>query len=147
MAGRPAISSAFWRLPVVTVCTSFRMRPRSRSLAQRSKGWEYAHITAFSFYVTKNICTGEGGMLTTDGDRWADELRVKSLHGISKDAWKRYSAEGFQPYETIYPGYKFNMMDIQAAHGYSPTGTRGKQPEIREHYWSMYDEAFAGCRR
>ena len=103
-----------------------------------------AHITAFSFYVTKNICTGEGGMLTTNDDRWAEELRVKSLHGISKDAWKRYSAEGFQPYETIYPGYKFNMMDIQAAMGIHQLARVESNLKIRERYWSMYDEAFAG---
>ena len=58
-------------------------------------------ITVFSFYVTKNVVTGEGGMVTTNDDDWAEEMRIKSLHGISKDAWKRYSAEGFQPYETI----------------------------------------------
>jgi len=52
------------------------------------------HITAFSFYVTKNVCTGKGGMVTTHSDDWAEEMRIKRLHGISKDAWKRYSAEG-----------------------------------------------------
>ena len=82
-------------------------------------------------------------MLTTNDDKWAEELRVKSLHGISKDAWKRYSAEGFQPYETIYPGYKFNMMDIQASMGIHQLAHVEDTLKIREHYWSMYDEAFA----
>lgn len=102
-----------------------------------------SHITAFSFYVTKNVCTGEGGMVTTNHDDWAEEMRVKSLHGISKDAWKRYSTEGFQPYETIYPGYKYNMMDIQAALGIHQLARVEENLRTRERYWQMYDEAFA----
>jgi dTDP-4-amino-4,6-dideoxygalactose transaminase len=100
-------------------------------------------ITAFSFYVTKNICTGEGGMVTTRKDEWAEEMRIKSLHGISRDAWKRYSAEGFQPYETIYPGYKYNMMDIQAAMGIHQLARVEENLRTRERFWQMYDEGFA----
>lgn len=100
-------------------------------------------ITAFSFYVTKNICTGEGGMVTTRKDEWAEEMRIKSLHGISRDAWKRYSAEGFQPYETIYPGYKHNMMDIQAAMGIHQLARVEENLRTRERFWQMYDEGFA----
>jgi len=101
------------------------------------------HITAFSFYATKNVTTGEGGMLTTNNDVWADEIRIKSLHGISKDAWRRYSAEGFQPYETLYPGYKYNMMDIQAALGIHQLARVEENLKIRERYWEMYDLAFS----
>ncbi|HDN01441.1 MAG TPA: DegT/DnrJ/EryC1/StrS family aminotransferase, partial [Candidatus Bathyarchaeota archaeon] len=100
-------------------------------------------ISAFSFYVTKNICTGEGGMVTTNNDDWAEEMRIKRLHGISKDAWKRYSSEGFQPYEVIYPGYKFNMMDIQAALGIHQLARVERNLKIRERYWRRYNEAFA----
>ena len=100
-------------------------------------------ITAFSFYVTKNVTTGEGGMVTTNNDQWAEEMRIRSLHGISKDAWKRYSAEGFQPYETIYPGYKFNMTDIQASLGIHQLARVEENLKIREKYWRMYNEAFA----
>jgi len=99
-------------------------------------------ITVFSFYVTKNVVTGEGGMLTTNNVDWADEMRIKSLHGISKDAWKRYSAEGFQPYEIIYPGYKFNMMDIQASLGIHQLARVEENLKIRERYWKKYNEAF-----
>ncbi len=99
-------------------------------------------FTAFSFYVTKNICTGEGGMLTSNNDDWAEAVRIKSLHGISKDAWKRYSAEGFQPYETLYPGYKYNMTDIQAALGIHQLARAEQNLKVRERYWQMYDEAF-----
>ena len=74
-------------------------------------------FTAFSFYATKNITTGEGGMLTTNDDDYADKLRILSLHGISKNAWKRYGKDGFQHWELLMPGYKYNMFDIQASLG------------------------------
>jgi dTDP-4-amino-4,6-dideoxygalactose transaminase len=74
-------------------------------------------ITAFSFYATKTITTGEGGMATTNNDQWAERMRVMSLHGISKDAWKRYTAEGSWFYEIVAPGFKYNMTDIAAAMG------------------------------
>lgn len=100
-------------------------------------------ITAFSFYVTKNLVTGEGGMITTNNRRWAEEIRVKSLHGISADAWKRYSAEGFRPYDTIYPGYKYNMTDIQASLGLHQLMRLEDNLRIREKYWRRYNEAFS----
>lgn len=74
-------------------------------------------ITAFSFYVTKSITTGEGGMITTDDDEYAQMIRKMSLHGISEDAWKRYTSEGSWYYEILRPGYKYNMTDIASAIG------------------------------
>jgi UDP-4-amino-4,6-dideoxy-N-acetyl-beta-L-altrosamine transaminase len=74
-------------------------------------------LTCFSFYATKNITTAEGGMITTENDEWAERMRIMSLHGISKDAWKRYTAEGNWYYEIIAPGYKYNLTDIAAALG------------------------------
>ena len=73
--------------------------------------------TCFSFYANKTITTGEGGMLTTDDDEVADRVRIRSLHGMSRDAWKRFSTEGSWYYEVVYPGYKYNMADIAAAMG------------------------------
>ncbi|CAG0959067.1 UDP-4-amino-4-deoxy-L-arabinose-oxoglutarate aminotransferase [Planctomycetaceae bacterium] len=73
-------------------------------------------LTAFSFYATKNMTTGEGGMLTGDTEL-IDQARLWSLHGMSRDAYKRYSAEGSWYYEVVLPGYKCNMTDIQAALG------------------------------
>lgn len=99
-------------------------------------------FTAFSFYVTKNLTTGEGGMLTTNNQKWANEARIRSLHGISKDAWKRYSASGFIPYETLYPGYKYNMTDITASLGIHQIDKIEKQLLIREKYWQVYNKAF-----
>ena len=100
-------------------------------------------MTAFSFYATKNVTTGEGGMLTTDRSDWAEAIRIRSLHGISKDAWKRYSAEGFQPYETLYPGYKYNMTDMQASLGIHQLAKVEENLRIRERHWCRYNEAFA----
>ncbi|MFQ5568406.1 MAG: DegT/DnrJ/EryC1/StrS family aminotransferase [Rhodothermales bacterium] len=74
-------------------------------------------FTCFSFYPTKSITTGEGGMICTNEDAWAERCRVMALHGISKDAWKRYTAEGSWYYEIIAPGFKYNMTDIAAAMG------------------------------
>jgi dTDP-4-amino-4,6-dideoxygalactose transaminase len=101
-----------------------------------------ADFTAFSFYVTKNIMTGEGGMLTTENDTWAQEARIKSLHGISKDAWKRYSSEGYSPYETLYPGYKYNMMDLVASFGIHQLEDVEENAATRKKYWQMYEKAF-----
>jgi dTDP-4-amino-4,6-dideoxygalactose transaminase len=101
-------------------------------------------LTAFSFYVTKNLVTGEGGMLTTENAEWAEQIRLKSLHGLSRDAWKRYSAEGFQPYDTLCPGYKYNMMDLQAALGIHQLARLESNLTIRERHWRRYDEAFVG---
>lgn len=74
-------------------------------------------LTAFSFYATKNVTTGEGGMLTTNSDELADVLRVRRLHGLSYDAWRRYTAQGTWRYEILYPGFKYNTTDINAAMG------------------------------
>lgn len=74
-------------------------------------------LTCFSFYATKNICTAEGGMVTTDDDALAERIRILSLHGISRDAWKRYSSEGSWYYEIMDAGFKYNFTDVQAAMG------------------------------
>jgi len=99
--------------------------------------------TCFSFYVTKNVMTGEGGMVTTDDDAWAETLRVSSLHGLSRDAWKRYSGSGFAHYEVLMPGFKYNMMDVQAAIGIHQLARVEASAEVRSRIWAAYDAAFA----
>lgn len=103
-------------------------------------------ITCFSFYATKSITTGEGGMITTDNDEWADRMRIMSLHGISKDAWKRYTSEGNWFYEIIAPGYKYNMTDIAAAIGITQLKKSDKMWERRRKIACMYNEAFQTIR-
>jgi len=72
---------------------------------------------AYSFYVTKNLCTGEGGMVTTPSPELAERMRVLSLHGISHDAWNRYAEKGNWYYEVVECGFKYNISDIMAAIG------------------------------
>lgn len=74
-------------------------------------------ITCFSFYSTKPLATGEGGMATTQNEEWAQRMRVLRLHGISKDGWKRYSKGGSWYYEVLEPGFKYNTTDVQAGLG------------------------------
>ncbi|MEO6463419.1 MAG: DegT/DnrJ/EryC1/StrS family aminotransferase, partial [Candidatus Eisenbacteria bacterium] len=74
-------------------------------------------VTAFSFYVTKTITTGEGGMITTERDDLADRMRVMRLHGMNKDAWKRYAKGGSWSYDIVAPGFKYNLPDLLAAVG------------------------------
>lgn len=76
-----------------------------------------ADITCFSFYANKCITTGEGGMAVTDDDAVADRMRVMSLHGMSKDAWKRYTGQGSWYYEIVAPGFKYNLTDVASAIG------------------------------
>ena len=76
-----------------------------------------SEMTAFSFYATKTITTGEGGMLTTDNDDYAERAKVMRLHGIGGDAWKRYSRAGSWAYEVVDAGYKLNLTDMAAALG------------------------------
>lgn len=100
-------------------------------------------ITCFSFYVTKNIVTGEGGIVTTNHDAWADTIKIYALHGMTKGAWKRYSADSFTHYEVIFPGFKYNMMDIQASIGIHQMKRIDKYLKRREEIWAKYDAAFA----
>jgi dTDP-4-amino-4,6-dideoxygalactose transaminase len=97
---------------------------------------------AFSFYATKNITTGEGGMLTTDDAALADRARMMSLHGISRDAWQRYTARGSWYYEILEPGYKYNMTDIAAALGLQQLRRVHDFWEIRNGYAARYTEVF-----
>ena len=99
-------------------------------------------LTVFSFYVTKNLVTGEGGMITTDNATYAEKIQTYALHGMSKGAWKRYSDEGFKHYRIVYPGFKYNMMDIQAALGIHQLKRIEKYLLRREQIWQRYDDAF-----
>ena len=98
--------------------------------------------TSFSFYPTKNMTTGEGGMVTTNDEKLANKCRVWSLHGISKDAWKRYSAEGSWYYEIVCPGYKYNMTDIQASLGLHQLEKLNNFQRKREKIVKAYNKAF-----
>ena len=102
----------------------------------------FGDIGCFSFYATKTLTTGEGGMLVTDDAEYADRARIMSLHGISKDAWKRYTAAGSWYYEISAPGYKYNMTDTAAALGLVQLRRCEELTEIRRRYAAIYDAAF-----
>jgi perosamine synthetase len=97
-------------------------------------------VTAFSFYATKNITTGEGGMLTAADDSLAERLRSRRLHGMSRDAWRRYSTDGSWRYDVTYPGFKYNMTDIAAAIGLVQLRRLPALHRRRRHLAALYDE-------
>jgi dTDP-4-amino-4,6-dideoxygalactose transaminase len=96
---------------------------------------------AFSFYATKNLTTGEGGMLTGEPEFLA-RARVLSLHGMSRDAWKRYDENGTWYYEIEQPGFKYNMTEIQASLGLHQLDKLGAFQERRAAIVARYEEAF-----
>jgi dTDP-4-amino-4,6-dideoxygalactose transaminase len=100
-------------------------------------------VTCFSFYATKNLTTGEGGMVTTRDEEIADRIRMLSLHGMDKNAWNRYSEKGSWYYEVQQPGFKYNMTDVQAALGTVQLGKLEYMQELRELYAAMYEAAFS----
>ena len=104
-------------------------------------------ITCFSFYATKTITTGEGGMLCTDNDDYAKRVRVMALHGISHDAWNRYRAEGSWYYEVVAPGFKYNMTDVAAALGLAQLAKVNAMRDRRQEIAEQYDAAFADDER
>ena len=107
------------------------------------KAGTFGDLGCFSFYVTKNIVTGEGGMVITNKKVYADKIKVLGLHGMSKDAWKRFSDEGYKHYEIVYAGFKYNMMDLQAAIGLHQMERIDQYWKRRQKIWNQYNKAFA----
>jgi len=101
-----------------------------------------SEFTAFSFYATKTLTTGEGGMITTENAAAAERMRMMRLHGIARDGWKRYSAEGTWYYEVQQAGYKYNFTDLQAALGLVQLKKCDAMRETRRRIAERYTEAF-----
>ncbi len=99
-------------------------------------------MTCFSFYATKTLTTGEGGMVTTNNTEWAEKMRILRLHGISKDAWKRYSGEGSWEYDVTEAGFKYNTTDINSAMGIEQLKKLDFMLEKRKCIAEKYDQAF-----
>jgi len=97
--------------------------------------------TCFSFYVTKNLTTAEGGVITTNNRELAKRLKIMRLHGQSKSAWKRKAIED---YEIVYPGFKYNMTDLQASLGLHQLKRIEKNWKKRKKIWKQYNKAFSG---
>ena len=96
----------------------------------------------FSFYVTKNVVTGEGGMVITKSEEDVARIRMLGLHGMSKDAWKRFGDEGFKHYQVLECGFKYNMMDLQAAIGIQQLERVEANWKKRQAIWHQYNAAF-----
>merc|ERR1711991_1310165 len=92
----------------------------------------------FSFYVTKNLATGEGGMILTRTKEQTKKLKILSLHGMDNDAWKRYSSSGYRHYKVIAPGFKYNMTDMQAVIGIEQLKRIHANWKIRKKIWNFY---------
>ncbi len=98
----------------------------------------FGDVSCLSFYATKNVVTGEGGMAVTDDADLAQRMRVLGLHGIDADAWQRFSAAGYQHYQCVIPGFKYNMMDLQAALGIHQLARVEDNLRVRERQWGRY---------
>ncbi|MHC4158900.1 MAG: DegT/DnrJ/EryC1/StrS family aminotransferase [Planctomycetota bacterium] len=102
----------------------------------------FGRFGCFSFYVTKNIVTGEGGMVIAKDEADIERIRILALHGMSKHAWSRFSDEGYKHYFVVGCGYKYNMMDLQAAIGIHQLQRIKEYWQRRQRIWKWYNEAF-----
>jgi len=115
-------------------------RYRGRMIGAPADGADFPNLVAFSFYATKNVTTGEGGMLTGPASL-LDDARAWSLHGMNRDAFKRYTSEGSWRYDVVLPGFKYNMPDIQAAIGIHQLKRLEEMQRRRRAIAAQYDEA------
>jgi dTDP-4-amino-4,6-dideoxygalactose transaminase len=143
-AGRPVDVTAFKALADLGDVVLIEDAAHAvESIAAGRKIGSTADFTCFSFYATKNLTTGEGGMLTTSDPEAANFARIAALHGMSRDAWNRYGRNGSPHYDVVMPGYKYNMMDLQAAIGLHQLANLDRHLQRREAIFALYDEALA----
>ena len=102
-----------------------------------------SNLTCFSFYVTKNMTTAEGGMVTTNDPELAKKIKVFGLHGLSADAWSRFSDKGYRHYDVVFPGFKYNLTDLAASLGLTQLPKLPAWLRRREEIWTRYQAAFA----
>ncbi len=143
-AGRPAAMPAFVALAARAGVRLIEDAAHCvEGVAQARKVGAIGDFTCFSFYATKNLTTGEGGMVTTSNAEAAAFMRTASLHGMSRNAWTRYAPGGSAQYEVLMPGFKYNMMDLQAAIGLQQLARIDEMHARRSAIWRLYDEALA----
>jgi len=102
-----------------------------------------ATVTAFSFYATKNLTTGEGGAAVSNDEHVIETMRSLSLHGMNRDAWKRYTDTGSWYYEVTTPGYKYNLSDVLAAIGIAQLERFDELQRRRREHTAQYDRLLA----
>ena len=103
----------------------------------------FGDFGCFSFYATKNLVTGEGGMLIAKDQEKLNQIKKIALHGMSLDAWDRFSEGGFKHYDIVAPGFKYNMTDIQAALGIHQLARIEENWLKRQKIWKLYSESFS----
>ncbi|MBN2403546.1 MAG: DegT/DnrJ/EryC1/StrS family aminotransferase [Spirochaetes bacterium] len=101
--------------------------------------------TCFSFYATKTITTGEGGMISTENREWAERMRLLRLHGVSRDAWERETAENFWEYDVVELGFKYNTTDLASAIGLEQLKKADAMHKMRSAIAAHYNDAFRQC--
>lgn len=106
------------------------------------KAGNFGRFGCFSFYATKNVTTGEGGMVLTSSLEDAARIKRLALHGLTSDAWKRFSDSGYKHYEVVECGYKYNMMDLQAAIGIHQLRKVENNWQRRREIWARYNAEF-----
>lgn len=140
-AGRPCNMDAI--MAIAKKHNLIVIEDAAHALGAEYKGKKIGAIgdaTCFSFYVTKNIVTAEGGMVMTNSKEIADKIKIYGLHGMSQDAWRRYSDKGYRHYEVVMPGYKYNMTDIQASLGMHQIKKIDRYDAKRKQIWDYYNE-------
>lgn len=110
------------------------------------KAGTFGDFGVFSFYATKNLATGEGGMVISRDEEKIARIKMLGLHGMSRDAWKRFSDSGYKHYYVQEAGFKYNMMDLQAAIGLHQLARIEKNYLRRNEVWERYGKAFSGLR-
>jgi dTDP-4-amino-4,6-dideoxygalactose transaminase len=106
------------------------------------KAGSFGRFAVFSFYATKNLVTGEGGMVLCQNEQDATRIKQLSLHGMSHDAWKRFSGSGYKHYSVVEAGYKYNMTDMQAALGIHQLARINTNYKRRKEIWEFYNREF-----
>lgn len=99
--------------------------------------------TCFSFYATKNVTTADGGMITTSKNDWAERFKLLRMHGVTRTAWNRFNEDGFKFYDTVTPGYKLNLTDVQSAMALHQMERIEEGLKRRKEIWQKYSEAFS----
>jgi dTDP-4-amino-4,6-dideoxygalactose transaminase len=150
LAGLPCDMDALWALARkydlrVIEDAAHAIGSEYRGLRIGASGDRASDAVAFSFYATKNLTTGEGGMITTGDSDLANRMKVLCLHGITRDAWNRYAENGSWFYEVVENGFKYNLSDLQSAIGIHQLHRQEEFIRTRSAYAAVYDEAFARC--
>jgi dTDP-4-amino-4,6-dideoxygalactose transaminase/nucleoside-diphosphate-sugar epimerase len=146
MAGQPADMSAIWSIAErhgLAVIEDAAHGIGGAYQGERIGNLHGSLATCFSFYPIKNMTTIEGGAILTNDDAFAERARLFTLHGLSKDAWKRYGAVGSPQWETLVAGFKYNMTDVQASLGIHQLARLEGFLETRQRYASMYQRELA----